>query len=217
MNFSPDSKFYALCGRLVALCKINLLWIGCSLPVFTLGASTCAMLACLSEMNKDGEAHAGTFFRAFRQHFRRATILWLLMLLLGAMLAVDYCLVANMQFAGRMAVIAVICFCFFLLLLASGIIFPLLVRFPAASIKDTVVNAVLLAIANLPKMLLITAMNLLPALLLIVWPRIFFFLSFLLPICGFSLIALYDLNIADKIFSKLMPQEEIRDEQDGTA
>lgn len=40
-------------------------------------------------------------------------------------------------------------------------------------------NAVLLSIAHLPKMLLVTAMNLLPALVLVVLPQVFVLLSFL--------------------------------------
>ena len=91
---------------------------------------------------------------------------------------------------------------FAVLVLVAGLMFPLLVRYPA-TVKDTVVNALLLSIANLPKMLLVTAMNILPALLLIVLPQVFFFLSFLLPVCGFALIGLYDLNVTDKIFAKL--------------
>ena len=40
MNFSPDSKLMIFCGRLVDLTRINLLWLVCCLPVFTIGAST---------------------------------------------------------------------------------------------------------------------------------------------------------------------------------
>ena len=101
-----------------------------------------------------------------------------------------------------MAVIAGICFCFLALVLVSGLIFPLLVRYPV-SVRDTVVNAVLLSIANLPKMLLVTGMNLLPLLLLIVLPQVFVFISFLWPVCGFSLIALYDLGVTNRIFTAL--------------
>ena len=112
---------------------------------------------------------------------------------------------AYLDFPGRMAVIVLIFFCAFALVLVGGIIFPLLVRYPG-TVKDTVINAVLLSVSNLPKMLLVTAMNTLPLLLLIVIPQVFFFLSFLLPICGFSLIGLYDLTVTDKIFAALEPE-----------
>ena len=69
-------------------------------------------------------------------------------------------------------------------------------------------NAVLLSIAHLPKMLLVTAMNLLPLLLLVVLPQAFILLSFLWPVCGFALIALYDLHVTDKIFAALEARQE---------
>lgn len=202
MNFSPDSKFMAVCAKLVQLTKINLLWLLCSLPLFTIGASSCAMLACLTAMQQEEDCGAKVFFRAFRLHFGRATALWLLAVFMGAMLALDYWIVAPLDFPGKMAVVVVICFCALALILVSGLVFPLLVRYPQ-SVRETVVNAVLLSVAHLPKMLLVTAMNLLPLLLLIVLPQVFFFFSFLLPICGISLIALYDLHVTNKIFATL--------------
>lgn len=202
MKFTPDSKFMLLCGKFVSLFQINLLWLLCTLPVFTFGASTCAMLSCLSALKREEDAGARAFFRSFRQHFRQATLLWLLMAFLGVMLMLDYRIVAYMTFPGRMAVIGVICFFFLALVLVSGLIFPLLVRYPG-SLRDTVVNAVLLSLSHLPKVLLITAMNLLPLLLLVTLPQVFVFFSFLWPICGFSLVAMYDLSVAERIFASL--------------
>lgn len=207
MKFSPDSKFMLLCGKLVSLFKINVLWLICSLPVFTAGAATCAMLCSLTAMKAEEDCGARAFFRAFRKFFGKATILWLLSLFLGLMLALDYRLVAYMTFPGRMGVIVVICFCVLALILVSGLMFPLLVRYPG-TIRDTVVNAVLLSIAHLPKMLLVTGMNLLPLLLLVVLPQVFVFFSFLLPICGFALMAMYDLSVTDKIFASLEPADD---------
>ena len=211
MKFTPDSKFMVLCGKFVSLVQINLLWLLCTVPLFTAGAATCAMLSCLTAMKKEEETGFKAFFRFFSRHFRQATILWLLMVFLGVMLGLDYRLVAYMDFPGRMAVIGVICFCGLGLILVSGLIFPLLVRYPG-SLRDTVVNAVLLSLAHLPKMLLITGMNLLPLLLLVVLPQVFVFFSFLLPVCGFSLIALYDLTVADKIFAAVEDRQESPDE-----
>ena len=184
MNFSPDSRFMRLCGSFVSLVRINLLWLLCSLPLFTVGASTAAMVSALTAFRADDECGAKVFFRAFRTHFRQATVLWLLMAFLGCMLALDYRIAVHLAFPVRMAVIVVICFC-------------------ALALRDTVINAVLLSIAHLPKMLLVTAMNLLPLLLLVLLPRLVLFFGFLWPLCGFSLIALYDLKVIEKIFAIL--------------
>ena len=207
MKFTPDSKFMVFCGRLVELTKINLLWLFCCLPVFTIGASTTAMLTCLYAF-RAGEACGGkVFFSAFRKFFGKATILWLLIAFFGAMLALDYTIVAYLQFPGRMAVIVLICFAVLALVLFSGMIFPLLSQFPG-SIKEMVINAILLCLAHLPKMLLVTAMNLLPVLLFLLLPQIFLLLGFVWLICGFSLMGLYDITVIGKIFSSLPVGEE---------
>lgn len=207
MKLTPDSKFMQLCIKFVALFKINFFWLLCSLPVFTIGASTCAMLACLRALREEEDCGAKAFFASFRRYFGQATVLWLLMAFAGAVLALDYRIVAYLDFPGRMAVIVLICFCLFALILVAGLIFPLLVRYPG-TIRDTVVNAVLLSIAHLPKMLLVTAVNLLPLLLLVVLPQAFILLSFLWPVCGFALIALYNLHVTDKIFAAVEARQE---------
>ena len=83
MKFTPDSRFMVLCGKFVSLVQINLLWLLCSVPLFTAGAATCAMLSCLTAMKKEEETGFKAFFRFFSRHFRQATILWLLMVFLG--------------------------------------------------------------------------------------------------------------------------------------
>ena len=213
MKLTPDSKFMQLCGKFVALFKINFLWLLCSVPLVTLGASTCAMLTALTALRREEDCGAKAFFGAFRRYFGKATVLWLLMAFAGAVLALDYRLVAYMDFPGRMAVIVLICFCILALVLVAGLIFPLLVRYPG-TVRDTVVNAVLLSIAHLPKMLLVTAMNLLPLLLLVLLPRVVLFFGFLWPVCGFSLVALYDLKVIEKIFAILESHTQEPTDQD---
>ena len=122
------------------------------------------------------------------------------------MLAVDYAIVAYMAFPGRMAVIVLIFFLLFALILVSGLVFPLLSQFPGG-IKETVVNAVLLSLAHLPKMLLVTAMNLLPVLLAVILPQVFMLLGFVWLICGFALMCWYDITVIEKIFAPYRVQE----------
>ncbi len=200
MKLTPDSKFMVFCGKLVELTRVNLLWLLCCLPVFTIGASTTAMLTCLYAYREGEPCGSKVFFAAFRKHFGKATILWLLIAFFGAMLAMDYAIVAYLQFPGQMAVIVLICFCAFALILVAGMIFPLLSQFPGR-ITEMVINAVLLCLANLPKMLLVTAMNLLPLLLFLLLPQVFILAGFLWLICGFSLMALYDIFVIEKIFA----------------
>lgn len=200
MKFTPDSKFMIVCTRLVELTKINLLWLLCCIPVVTAGASTAAMLWCIYQFRADEPCGSRVFFRAFRTHFGKATVLWLVILFFAVMLGVDYSIVAYMDFPGRMAVIGLIFFLGFGLILVTEMIFPLLVQFPG-TVKEMAINAVLLSIANLPRMLLVTAMNLLPVLLVLVLPQVFFLAGFVWLICGFALMAWYDITVIEKIFA----------------
>lgn len=200
MKFTPDSKFMIFCTRLVELSKINLLWLLCCLPVVTTGAATTAMISCIYAFRAGENCGSKVFFAAFRKCFGKATVLWLLILFFAAMLILDYTIVAYLTFPGRMAVIAVIFFLLFALILVSGLVFPLLSQFPGR-IRETVINAVLLSVAHLPKMLLVTAMNLLPVLLFLILPQVFVLLGFVWLICGFSLMAWYDVTVIEKIFA----------------
>ena len=206
MRFTPDSKFMILCTRLVELTKINLLWLLCCLPLFTAGAATTAMITCLYAFRAGESCGGRVFFTAFRRCFKKATVLWLLILFFAAMLISDYIIIAYLAFPGRMAVIALIFFLLFSLVLVSGIVFPLLSQFPGG-IKETVVNGVLLSLAHLPKMLLVTAMNLLPVLLALILPQVFLLLGFVWLVCGFALIAWYDITVVEKIFAPFRGQE----------
>lgn len=207
MKFSPDSRFFQFCSRLVELVKINLLWILGCLPVFTVGAATTAMITCLYAFREEAPCGSRVFFSKFRRSFKTATILWLLITFFGAMLALDYAIVAYLAFPGRMAVIALIFFALFVVVLVAGMIFPLQSQFPG-KVKDTVINAILLCIANLPKMLLVTAMNLLPVLLFLLLPKVFVLLGFVWLVCGFALMGLYDITVIEKIFAQFRETEK---------
>ena len=88
--FSYESKFSQAMLKLCGACYLNLLWILCSLPIFTMGASTTALYyVTLKIVQGDDNNITAMFFRAFRANFRQATTLWLIMLGIGLLLAGD--------------------------------------------------------------------------------------------------------------------------------
>ena len=203
MNHQSEFKsegLYNWCGKIASLVTTNLLWILCSLPVFTAGAATKAMYFNLYALLKGEDCSAGSFFRAFRENFPRVTVIWIVMLFAAVFLGIDYYLIAYMEFTGRMAVIGVIFFAVFLLVLSAGVMFPMLSQF-SMSVKDAVVNGVLISFAHLPKVFLAAAMNLLPWLLLLVSTKWFVILGIFWLLCGYALIGLYNAKLLDEIFS----------------
>ena len=87
---SYESKFSQILLKLTYSCYLNLLWFICCIPVFTIGASTTALYAVtLKIVNERETGLTQQFFKAFRENFRQATVLWLILLLTGTFLATD--------------------------------------------------------------------------------------------------------------------------------
>lgn len=77
--FNINSGFIKFINRLLDVLFINLLWIICSLPIVTIGASTCAAFSITLKMVDDEEGYIGkTFFKAFKQNFKQGTLMWLI-------------------------------------------------------------------------------------------------------------------------------------------
>ena len=88
--FSYDSQFGRLFLKLSYACCLNVLWLVCCLPVFTIGASTTALYYTSFKIAKDEGSFITTmFFRSFRQNFKQATVIWLIMLGAGLLIAAD--------------------------------------------------------------------------------------------------------------------------------
>ena len=88
--FNPENKFWNFMGKITDVACMSLLWLLTSLPVFTIGASTAAFYSFTLDAVGDNEGRViGSYFSAFKANFKKATLLWLLQLTLGALLAVN--------------------------------------------------------------------------------------------------------------------------------
>lgn len=96
--FSYESKFSAIAFRIAYACYLNLLWAVCSLPIVTLGASTTALYDVSMRIAEDREGDlTQQFFRAFKSNFKQATVIWLILLGIGAFLGCDLWIVTRLR------------------------------------------------------------------------------------------------------------------------
>ena len=96
--FSYDSKFSQLVLRICWACYLNLLWFVFSIPVITIGASTTALYYVSLKIVREEEHNiTGLFLRAFKQNFKQATVLWLIMLAIGSILGGDFYILAHLR------------------------------------------------------------------------------------------------------------------------
>ena len=88
--FSYESKFSRVMMVISQSCYLNLLWFVCSIPVFTLGASTTALYDVALKIARGDDAEIGRrFFASFKNNFKQATQIWLVLLLIGIVLGTD--------------------------------------------------------------------------------------------------------------------------------
>ena len=88
--FSYESKFSQILLKISCSCLLNLLWFVCSLPIVTIGAATTALYYASLKLVRDEDHHiVSQFFRSFRENFKQATVLWLILLGTGLFLAAD--------------------------------------------------------------------------------------------------------------------------------
>lgn len=142
----PEGKVMLFFTRLAYSAYLNVLWFVCCLPVITAGASTTALFYVTLKVAKNEEGNiTKAFFRAFRQNFRKATVIWLILLAAGAVLALDGYVLYHMRLEN--AFWAVTSAIFLVALAAYAIIlmyiFPLLARFEN-TVKAMLLNSVML-------------------------------------------------------------------------
>lgn len=85
-----NSRIWRGIGYVLDYFFLNVLWILCCIPVFTVGAATTgAYYASLRLMNEDDDAVIQNFLKSFKSNFKQATLLWLLVLAITVFLALD--------------------------------------------------------------------------------------------------------------------------------
>ena len=205
--FDPESQIMQIISRFCDIVILNVVFLLTCIPVFTVGAANAALYDVVFRLDTDREGPLLTsYFRAFRENFRQSTALWLLLLLFGAATYVNMTrfsiLGENSYYLGyglfilSMLVLVLEVFVF-------SYSFPLLSRF-RNSTRQTAVNALLLAIGNLPRTLAVSVINCFPWALLIVNFYAFMRLGFIWLAMYFAAAAYFNSRVLKKVFDQLI-------------
>lgn len=209
--FNYDNPVWRFIGKFGDLILLNILWIICSIPIFTIGASTTAVYYVTLKLVRDDDGYTiKSFFRSFKENFKQATIIWLILLATGLILIFDlrfFLMVMTGNSMFRTAFTAAIGALTIIWLFILTYAFPLQCRF-YNPIKRTLFNAFFMSIRHFFHtlgMLVIDAALLAASYLSIFYVPQFFVLVMLF---GFPLIAFVNSYIFNSIFKQYMPKEE---------
>lgn len=203
-------------SKVADLCILNIICVVCCIPVITAGASITAMYYVTLKMVRNEEAYiVRSFFKSFKQNFKQATIINLIMLLIGLVLYVDLNVSKAMQ-GGAGQIFQIIFMAFVLIYFILFLyVYPVLARF-YNTIKNTIKNALFMAIRHLPYTVVMVLIAVCPLLLLLVKSyQIQSTLFVLFLLMGFALIAYCNSYFLAKIFDIYMPKEEAGQESAG--
>ena len=164
--FNLDSPVWSFMGKVADLVILNIIAIICSIPIFTIGATWTAVYFVTIRIVRKEEGYViRDFFRSFKENFKQATIIWILALIIGAIILVDILIYRVMPDKMPQIVMIVVSIFAFLMLGTTAYVFPLLSRFHN-TIKNTIKNAFILSIANVPYTILFIVLLILPFVLL---------------------------------------------------
>lgn len=90
--FNLDNAVFRAIDKIGKIFLLNLLWLMCSLPVFTIGASTTALIYSSLKLQKNEGYWHQNFWQSFRENFKQSTAIFLMFLAVGIALAADFML-----------------------------------------------------------------------------------------------------------------------------
>lgn len=202
--FNLDSGFFAFMDKVSNLLWLNLLFLICCIPVITIGASTTAMFYVTLKMVRDEECYiTKSFFRSFKQNFKQATGIWILVMLIGGIFSADFTILRNTDVPVGKIMTVVVMAMSIILVFTLMYIFPVLAKFDN-TIKNTIKNALLMSIRHFPWTILLILCMILPFVLM-------YFITWMIPVMfllGGAGIAYGTSYIYRRIFDQYIPQEE---------
>ena len=208
--FQMDSPLMNFLSKVASLVALNLLWLLCCIPVVTIGASTTAMYCVTRDMAKgDWPSVVPDFIRAFAGNFKQSVLIFFI-LLIPVCLAISYLLLTITTALGAIWWFKALCYiAIAIVCVVCSYVYPLLANFDN-SIRGTLKNAMLLPLANPLLAAVVTALNLLPILLLMINTEIFSPFSYFWVTIGSALTAFVNTKMLLGLFRHFVPKKEQR-------
>ncbi len=214
--FNYDNPVWRFIGKFFDVMILNFLWVLCSIPIVTMGASTTAVYYVTLKLVRDEEGSTiKSFFKSFRENFKQATAIWLILLAAGAVIGFDLYFFLMMQTessAFRTVMLALFIGFGIVYLGISLFVFPLQSKF-YNPVRKTLFNALFMSIRHFFQTLGILAID----------GGLVFLALFVLPILqavfflfGFPLLAFFNSYVFAGIFEKYMPKDPDPEEESGS-
>jgi len=201
--FDSDSPLMQGLNKMADLMILDLIALVCCIPIITIGASMTALHYMALKIVRNEEVYiVRGFWKSFKMNFRQATVIWLIQIIVMLILGLDYYIVfwnpeSNPSIPVQVLFLATVIITVSIFLF----IYPVLSKFDN-SIAKTFKNTFLMAIMQLPKLILMLAFWIAPIALGIAVIQ----LLPLVVLFGLSLPAYLSAKLYNKFFKKMEDQ-----------
>lgn len=200
--------------RVFDLFALNMLFLLSCFPLITIGAGATSVYYITLKMAAGTDTYIWKpFFKAFRENFKKSTIVWCITAGIALVLFMDFHLKTYIPgtfgtILHYMFIIMSILYIFYL-----TYVFPMMAKFEN-TIKNSMKNALLISVLNFPYTLMMLCLIIGPALIAIYSSvTIFNYYILYLLLFGFSVPAFFSSVIFEKkVFPKYIPAEETAEE-----
>ena len=211
--FDLDSPLMNVLNKMADLMWLNILTLICCIPVITAGAALTSMHYVALKIVRNEESYiTRSFFKSFKTNFRQATLIWLLLMLVAAILGGDYYIITKSGMQFSQVLVVLIMAAGVLVICTSLYVFPVLAKFDN-TIMGTIRNAFIMSILQLPKTVVMFVMAFFPLIIYLVSLRLIPIIS--LP--AYASAMLYNKffqKLEDQLLSEQEPAPEISPEED---
>lgn len=210
--FSLDNPIMQTLSKIADLMILNVTFIICCLPVFTIGAALTGLSYVSLKMaeNEEGYIFKG-FLKSFKQNFKQATVIWLIMLAIGLVLGADFYILSASSGTFITTIRVILVITAFIYLMIMLYVFPTLARF-YNSTKNTLRNAFLMSIADFPRTLIMLVITVGSVLITLYNGYTLAYGLLIWILGGFALVSYLNSFFLKKVFAKYTPKEENAEE-----
>ena len=210
-KFGIDNPFFGFMSRIGDILLLNILFVITCLPVVTVGMSLSAMYRVTLRMaRKESNYVAREYLRACKEEWKKSTVIWIILLVIGALLVFDIMVGDRMWDALNVAVGALL----FIWGMLFTYVFAVAARFEN-TVKNTMRNAMYMAVRHFPSTIIMLALNAVPVVCILLGSMTMALATPLYVVFGFALTARINAIFLNRIFRKYIPEEKEDDLEDA--
>lgn len=204
--FGADGWLYRILNRLVEFILLNVVFLITCIPIFTIGCAVTSLYGTSRKLMKDEGYLIRGYFSNFKENFKKSTIVWLIMLVVLLILAADFWILSGSGRESMQWMKIIIMAVFVLWLMIFTYVFPLISKFEN-TIKNTLMNALVISMTRILFTIPMLVLNLLPIAIWFIGGRALLYGISIYLALGYAVTAYINTHILEHVFKKYIREQ----------